>query len=172
MTTLLKEAFQNETLHDSTIRRWHRAFTNSRESTEIVHTGARLRTIVTDVNINTVPVVIEEDHHSSIWKLADDLHIPRMSIQRILTKELGMKRVDSMLIPHFLQAEEVKCCHSVHLENLWVQIFRTMLDPLPHFGGLPKWSSGFIIMILKWKVSQWHGSIRANPGWKRFVSKI
>ncbi len=37
-------------------------------------------TVVTEVNINTVSVVIEDDCRSSILKLADDLHIPRMSI--------------------------------------------------------------------------------------------
>ncbi len=35
----LKEALQNETLHDSTICRWHRAFKDGRESAEIEHVG-------------------------------------------------------------------------------------------------------------------------------------
>ncbi len=64
--TLLKEAFQNETLHDSAIHRWHRAFTDGRKSVEIEHVGGRSRTVVTDANINIVPAVIEEDSHSSI----------------------------------------------------------------------------------------------------------
>ncbi len=38
---MLKKAFQNETLHDSTIRRWHKTFTDSRESAEIEHVGGR-----------------------------------------------------------------------------------------------------------------------------------
>ncbi len=51
---LLKEAFQNETLPDSTICRWHKAFMNSWESAEVQHIGGRLRTVVTDFNINSV----------------------------------------------------------------------------------------------------------------------
>ncbi len=57
------------------------------------HVGGQLGTVVTDVNINTVSVVVEEEHYLSIRKLADDLYIPRMSIQHILIKELEMKRV-------------------------------------------------------------------------------
>ncbi len=40
MITLLKEAFQNETLRYSTIRRWLRTFTGGRESAETEHVRA------------------------------------------------------------------------------------------------------------------------------------
>ncbi len=66
-----------------------------REFAETEHVGGCPRTVVIDVNIGTVLGAIEEDCHPCIQKLADDLHIPRMSIQRIFTKELGMKRVCS-----------------------------------------------------------------------------
>ncbi len=63
---LSKRAFQNETLHDSTIRKWYRAFTDGKESVEIEYVGQRPRTVVTDVNINTVSAMIEENHRSAI----------------------------------------------------------------------------------------------------------
>ncbi len=78
---LLKEAFQNETLHDLTIRRLPWAFTDGKESVEIEYGGIRMGTVVMDVNINTVSPVIEEDRHSSMKKLTDNLPIPRISIQ-------------------------------------------------------------------------------------------
>ncbi len=70
-----------------------------------------------DVNI-TVSVVIEKDRDSSIRKLAYYLHIPRMSIQHILTKQIRMKQVCSMWVPHLLRAKEMECHHSVSLDNL------------------------------------------------------
>ncbi len=88
------------------------------ESAEIEHAGETPRTVVTDVNTNTVSAVIEEDHHSSIRKLADNLHIPRIAVQCILIKELGMKHICSMWVPHFLWAVEMECCRSVYSENL------------------------------------------------------
>ncbi len=69
---LLKTVFQNETSHDLTIHRWNGAFTHSRVSAEIEHLGERPRTGTADVNNDTVLVVIGEDRHSTIQKLADD----------------------------------------------------------------------------------------------------
>ncbi len=115
---LLEEVFQNETLHDSTIRRWRTVFTDGRESAEIERVGGRPRTVVMDVNINSMHVVIEEDHHSSIQKLADDLHIRRMSIQHILTKELGMKPICSTWVPPILQTEEIISHDPVFLSHV------------------------------------------------------
>ncbi len=93
-------------------------YTDCRESAEVDQVSGRLRTVTVDVNINTILRVIEDGCHSSIWKLADDLHIPRMLIQRILTMELGMKYISSMWVPHLLQIKEIECRHSVCLENL------------------------------------------------------
>ncbi len=79
-----------------------RPFTDGRKSAEIEYVGEAPRTVVMDLNIDTVSVMIKEDLHSPTGKLADDLHIPRKSIQRILTKGLGMKYVCSVWVPHFL----------------------------------------------------------------------
>ncbi len=72
---------------------------------------------MTDVNVNTVSAVTK-DCHSSISKLGDDLHILKMAIQRILKKELGMKCICPIWVPHFLQAEEMEHHRSVCFENL------------------------------------------------------
>ncbi len=61
MIALLKEDFQNETTHDSTIHWWYRAYMNNRESTKTEQVREILRTIVTDITINTVSAVIKED---------------------------------------------------------------------------------------------------------------
>ncbi len=62
--------------------------------------------------------MIEEDRRSSIRRLADDLHIPRMSIQDILTMKLGTNCICSIWVPHFLQDEEMEHPHSVCSENV------------------------------------------------------
>ncbi len=49
------EAFQNETLHNSIICTWHRAFTDGREFAEIEHVGGRLRTVVGMGKIDNFP---------------------------------------------------------------------------------------------------------------------
>ncbi len=64
---LLKEAFGKEMLGDSTIRRWHKAFIDGRESAEFEPRGGALWTVVTATNISTVAAVIEEAWASQGW---------------------------------------------------------------------------------------------------------
>ncbi len=56
----------------------------------------------TEINVNTVAVVIREEYHSSTRKLAELLNISRTSMNRILTKNLAMRTVLSVWVPHFL----------------------------------------------------------------------
>ncbi len=63
-------------------------------------------------------VVSEDNRRSFIQKLTDDLHIPKMSIQHILTKEFGVKCICSTWVPNFSLAEEMGHRCSVCSENL------------------------------------------------------
>ncbi len=114
-----------------------------------------------DGSINIVPVVIEENHRSSIWKLVDDPHIPRMSVQCILTKCLEWSAFVQFRFFIFFRAKEIEYRHSWH-ESPKIWTFSLVSSPLTN----PR----FIAMILKQNVSQKYGYIVANPGQKRFVS--
>ncbi len=143
MIALLKEVFQNVTWHDSTIRRWHRALMDGRESTEIEHVGRKLRTIVTCQYQRSVSDDLRRLSfiHSKAGRC---LHVPGMSVQHTSTKELGMKHLCSMWVPHFLQAEKMEHSCSMCSENL----AHTSQDPdflVPSLLTNP----GFIITILK-----------------------
>ncbi len=126
------------------------------------------RTVVTDVNIDTVSAVIEEDRYSSIWKLVHDLHIPRMSVQHISTRKLEMKYVCLTWIPHFLRVKEMKCRCSECLENL-AQISQ---DPNFLSRVISVDESWIQYYDPKMKLSQRCGSTVASSGWKRFAHFI
>ncbi len=66
---LLKEEFGKKILGDSTIRQWHKAFVDGRESAEFELWGGVPQTIVTATNINTITAVIVEDRHLTIQAL-------------------------------------------------------------------------------------------------------
>ncbi len=63
---------------------------DGRASAKLKLQGGALRTVVTAININTVTAVIKEDQYLTIQALAEALHIPRESIHKILTQELGI----------------------------------------------------------------------------------
>ncbi len=71
-TMLLKEAFGKETLGDSTIRQWHKAFIDGRGSAEFKPPGGVPGTVVMSTNINTIAAVSEEDRHVTVQTI--DLH--------------------------------------------------------------------------------------------------
>ncbi len=83
-TVLLKEAFGKERYM---IRQfgWHKAFVYRQKFAEFEPWGGVLQTVVTGTNINTIVTVIEEDWHLTIRALAKALHVPRVSICRVLT---------------------------------------------------------------------------------------
>ncbi len=51
---------------------------------------------MTEINTNTITSITEDDQHLSTRTLVSLLHMPKMSMNRILMQELKMKRVCSM----------------------------------------------------------------------------
>ncbi len=99
--TLLHQAYQDECLGRSTI-----AFVEERDSTaQIPHCG-RLATATSPINVNTMSIVIEEDSHLSMRKIAGLLNITQPFVNQIL-RHLQMQRVLSTWVPHFLTSEQM-----------------------------------------------------------------
>ncbi len=69
-------------------------------------------------NINIVATAIEKDRHRSASALATDLKINRECICQILRGELGMKRVCSAWVPHFLQMDKIQASFHTRTKNL------------------------------------------------------
>ena len=76
------------------------------------------RAFVTEININTVAAVIEKDRHLSTRKLASMLEMSKMSVTRILMRELKMKRLCSAWVPHLLTREQMGTRFRFAQENL------------------------------------------------------
>ncbi len=68
--------FGKEMFGALTIRWWHKAFVDGRESVEFELRGDVPRTVMMVTNINTVATVIEEDQHLIVRALAEALRIP------------------------------------------------------------------------------------------------
>ncbi len=114
----LKKAFQNETLHDSTICRWHRAFMDGRVCWNWVRCRWKSE--------NWCDRCQHQQHVSSDWRGLSFIYLkagkwakhPENINSAYFNKELGMKRVCSMWFPHFLQAGEMEHRSPACLENL------------------------------------------------------
>ena len=114
---MLKQAYKEECLCRSAILRWHNLFKAGRESFELIPHGGHPTTVRTEVNINTVSAIIQEDSHLSTRKIASLLNISKSSVSLILKDSLQMRRVSSTWVPHFLTRKQmqnrVKVCQEV-----------------------------------------------------------
>ncbi len=85
------------------------------------------RSQITEVNINTVRAVIDQDRHVSVRQLDDMLHHSRKTIYQILKQELKMWRACSAWVPHVLSLEQMNICIERALE------FSGMIADHPHY---------------------------------------
>ncbi len=70
--------------------------------------------IITEININTIRAVIDDDRHLSTSALKALLHIHPMIIYCILTEKLEMVCVTSTCVPHILISDKMW----IHIENV------------------------------------------------------
>ncbi len=86
----LKEAYYGDKCSAKlTLLKWHTIFVKDLNAVPVCAkpTGQPCSQI-TEMNINTVWAVIDEDRHVSIRQLKDTLHLPRMTICQIFTQEI------------------------------------------------------------------------------------
>jgi [histone H3]-lysine36 N-dimethyltransferase SETMAR len=105
---LLKQAYGEEALGDSTVFRWHQQFKDGRESSALVpHVGRPVSTC-DERQVNTVSAIIQEDPCLTVRDIEDFTLIPKSSVHRILTQHLQLRRVSARWVPHLLTTEQMK----------------------------------------------------------------
>ncbi len=99
---MLHQAYTDKCVSGHLILRWHTAFAREEcQSPELIPHGGWPAMAYTEVNVNTVAVAIREKHHSSTRKLAKLLNISQILVNRILVKNMAMRRVSSVWVLHF-----------------------------------------------------------------------
>ncbi len=70
MIVLLKKAFRNECPSNSSIKKWRKEFKDGQKSVYDAPLCGRPRTLVTEINADTIPSIIDDDRHLSTRTLA------------------------------------------------------------------------------------------------------
>ncbi len=65
MIVLLKKAFRDKCLSNSSIKKWYKEFKDCQKSVHDASWCDRPRTLMTEINTNTVASIIEDDRHLS-----------------------------------------------------------------------------------------------------------
>ena len=92
---------------------WHKCFKDGQESVESDPCSGRPATSRTPENVERVQAVLNKDQRLTVRELEADLGIPKTTLSKILTKDLGMKHVMANFILWLLLPEQKEHCGEV-----------------------------------------------------------
>ncbi|CAH2008611.1 unnamed protein product [Acanthoscelides obtectus] len=96
----LLSVFGNEAPYQSTISRWYGEFKRGRVGLSVDPRVGAPKTAVTQENVDAVHKLIIEDRHVTYGEIEASLKISKISIQKILHEELGVRKIVSRWMPH------------------------------------------------------------------------
>ncbi len=116
MWQAVQGAYREElSLSRRSVYNWYRQFENGRQSCMLTPHGGRPSTASTEVNVNTILVIVQEDASLTVREIAALVHVSKSTVDNILTKELKLQRICALWVPHFLTQEQLQhrvdiCC--------------------------------------------------------------
>jgi len=86
----------------STVLRWRRAFSRGRESIEDDKRPGRPISVTDEQNVMKVLEIVNTDRRLKVRQIAKDMGISTGSVYKILTVNLGMKKISARWVPKLL----------------------------------------------------------------------
>ncbi|GFV00354.1 protein GVQW3 [Trichonephila clavipes] len=105
---MLQKAFKDECMGKTQIKEWHGRLKNGRTSLDSDPRSGRPSTGTSLHNVERVRVAVEQDRRLTVRELEDEIRIPKSTVWRILTENLGMTRVCAKFIPKLLSDQQKK----------------------------------------------------------------
>lgn len=103
---MMQEAYGEHSISRSTTYLWYDAFKNGRENIFDEHRSGRSKSAITDSSIVKVRDFIKNNRKVSLRYAEMELQVPKTTIHRILTVELGMRKLNSVFVPHNLKENQ------------------------------------------------------------------
>jgi hypothetical protein len=114
----LKQAYGEHVLSRSQIFKWHKAFSEGRESIEDEHRSGRPSTSKIDANVERVRALVRSDHRLTVRMIGSELNLNHTTVHQILTQELAMRKVCAKMVPKILTIEQKENRKEVCLDIL------------------------------------------------------
>ncbi len=126
----LTAVFMEETYSKDAVRYWLKEYNSGRDQIQDLHRTGRPCSARTENNVQDVLECVTSDHRSTVDQMAYQLQISHTTVQRILKKDLQLKKKAAKYVPRLLtdhhKQQRVDSC----MENmLWK---RRELDLFQH----------------------------------------
>ncbi len=106
--TALQEAYGGRCLHRKTVKFWYDSFVNGRTRLVDQERAHKRRTGRTLANIQIIQRAVETDRTKTLAALHRETGIPTHTIQRILIKDLQLKKYSATFVPAALTANHLR----------------------------------------------------------------
>jgi AraC-like DNA-binding protein len=105
---MLQEAFKEQALSRARVFEWFSRFKNGDLSIEDQPRSGRPSSSRNNENITKIREKLNEDRRYTIDELSGGTGVSWSSVQRILTQDLGMRRVAAKFVPRLLTEDQWK----------------------------------------------------------------
>jgi len=99
---LLQEVYGDDTISRTRIFEWHKSFKKGREEVEDDHRSGKPSTSRTEENVQHVREKVRSDRHLTVRMIADELDMNSERVWRIITEDLGMRKICAKMAPRLL----------------------------------------------------------------------
>ena len=99
---LHQEVHGDDTISRTCLFEWHRKFKEGREEVEADHRSGRPSVSRTDKNVERVRQKVVSDSRLTVRMIVDELGMNSERVWRIITEELGMRKICAKMVPKLL----------------------------------------------------------------------
>jgi len=124
--TSMKNVYGDQCLFRAQVFRWFARFRDGREDLEDDKRSPKPRTSRNETNIEKVSQILRSDRCVSARLIEEMTGIPKSVVHRILTENLGKKKICARFVPHSL-SEEQKCMRVSHCKDMKSAIEKDVL---------------------------------------------
>ena len=114
---LLQEVYGDATMSRTRIFEWHKRFREGREDVEDDPKSGRPTTSRTNENVEHVREKVRSDRRLTVRMIADELSMNSERVWRIITEDLGMRKVCAKMVPRLLndgqKENRVQVCQDI-----------------------------------------------------------
>ena len=99
---LLQQVYGDATMSRTRIFEWHKRFREGREDVEDDPRSGKPTTSRTNENVERVREKVRSDRRLTVRMIADELSMNSERVWRIITEDLGMRKVCAKMVPRLL----------------------------------------------------------------------
>jgi histone-lysine N-methyltransferase SETMAR len=103
---MLTEAYDADAMKKSSVFEWHKRFKEGQEDVKDDERTGHLKTHRTDENVEKVRKLVCSDRRLSVLMMAEELYLDRETVKKILTEDLGMRKVSAKMVPQILSGDQ------------------------------------------------------------------